>query len=413
MSNILNHPPTKDLIQKIKDKHKRKPYVVSDIIQTKGGKTLQYIDVVMEGGGVLGIGLIGYLYALEKADIRFLSIGGTSAGSIAALFLMAIKTREDEKAAELIKIIENMPMRKFMDGDRNAQKLSVYGVEYATKKSKDIMRMVIPVMGSIKDIVEDVGLHPGDKFHSWATDELKKINAAKFSDLKAKIEHFPKNLIHRETHEPIKNDIPIELGIIASDITTETKVEFPKMAPMYWNNVNSMSPANFIRASMSIPLFFQPYSASGIREIKNFADKWKQLASFELKKQIPDTVLFADGGLMSNFPIDLFHGDHNDKPLAPTFGIKLGSKGRSVHKVNNVFSYAGALFNSMRHYADYDFVAKNPEYNTLIGYIDTGKHHWLNFDMIDKDKKDLFFRGVKAGKKFLDDFKWKEYKKLR
>ena len=41
----------------------------------------QYVDVVMEGGGVLGGALLGYLYILEQAGLRFLGIGGTSAGS--------------------------------------------------------------------------------------------------------------------------------------------------------------------------------------------------------------------------------------------------------------------------------------------------------------------------------------------
>ena len=36
----------------------------------------------MEGGGVLGIALTGYTYILEQAGIRFLGVGGTSAGSI-------------------------------------------------------------------------------------------------------------------------------------------------------------------------------------------------------------------------------------------------------------------------------------------------------------------------------------------
>ena len=53
--------------------------IVSDTVDEAGH---QYVDLVMEGGGVLGIALLGYTYALEEAGIRFLSIAGTSAGSI-------------------------------------------------------------------------------------------------------------------------------------------------------------------------------------------------------------------------------------------------------------------------------------------------------------------------------------------
>ena len=50
--------------------------VFSDVVDAAGH---QYVDVVMEGGGVLGIALTGYTYALEQAGIRFLGIGGTHA----------------------------------------------------------------------------------------------------------------------------------------------------------------------------------------------------------------------------------------------------------------------------------------------------------------------------------------------
>ncbi len=32
---------------------------------------IQFVDLVMEGGGVLGIALVGYTYALESVGIRF------------------------------------------------------------------------------------------------------------------------------------------------------------------------------------------------------------------------------------------------------------------------------------------------------------------------------------------------------
>jgi len=67
---------------------------VSDITDTKGN---QYVDMVMEGGGVFGIALLGYIYVLEQANIRFLGIGGTSAGSIVALLLAALNRRDEPK----------------------------------------------------------------------------------------------------------------------------------------------------------------------------------------------------------------------------------------------------------------------------------------------------------------------------
>ncbi|MDZ7847324.1 MAG: patatin-like phospholipase family protein [Owenweeksia sp.] len=45
---------------------------------------------MQEGGGVLGIGLVGYTYILEQAGLRFFSLAGTSAGSINTLLMAAM-----------------------------------------------------------------------------------------------------------------------------------------------------------------------------------------------------------------------------------------------------------------------------------------------------------------------------------
>jgi NTE family protein len=44
----------------------------SDVIDDRDN---QYIDLVMEGGGVLGVALVGYTYVLEEMRIRFLRVG--------------------------------------------------------------------------------------------------------------------------------------------------------------------------------------------------------------------------------------------------------------------------------------------------------------------------------------------------
>ncbi|HHS9763809.1 TPA: patatin-like phospholipase family protein [Klebsiella quasipneumoniae subsp. similipneumoniae] len=87
----------------------------SDTIDENGH---QYVDLVMEGGGVLGLALVGYIYILEQAGIRFIGIAGTSAGSIAALLLSAIDVPEKEKSERLIDMIANMPINTFIDGKR-------------------------------------------------------------------------------------------------------------------------------------------------------------------------------------------------------------------------------------------------------------------------------------------------------
>lgn len=53
------------------------------------------------------------------------------------------------------------------------------------------------------------------------------------------------------------------LKIVAADITTQTRAVFPEDAGTYWAN-GGVNPAAFVRASMSIPFFFEPFEVSNV-----------------------------------------------------------------------------------------------------------------------------------------------------
>jgi NTE family protein len=115
---------------------------------------------------------------------------------------------------------------------------------------------------------------------------------------------------------------------------------------------------------------------------------------------------------MSNFPIDLFHVQDRI-PRAPTFGVKLGTDKRRSEKIDWTLQLTAAVFRSASHCLDYDFIARNPDYKKLVSYIDTGEHGWLDFDMQDEAKVDLFFRGARKAAEFLRGFDWAGYKMIR
>jgi hypothetical protein len=69
-----------------------------------------------------------------------------------------------------------------------------------------------------------------------------------------------------------------ELVIIAADITTETKVVFPKMGGLYWCEPEPVNPAYFARASMSIRFFFLPLTVNDCSPDRHL---WKEPASYE------------------------------------------------------------------------------------------------------------------------------------
>ena len=115
---------------------------------------------------------------------------------------------------------------------------------------------------------------------------------------------------------------------------------------------------------------------------------------------------------MSNSPIRLFPR-HARPPARPTFGVKLGRAGRTTQTVANPFQLGLAAFNAARHCLDFDFIRNNPDYDALVGNIDTKNHNWLDFALSEEAQLDLFTSGVHAAVEFLADFDWPKYKVLR
>ncbi len=387
-------------MDELKEYWTSKKKVISDVVDDEGN---QYVDIVMEGGGVLGIALVGYTYALESVGIRFLGIGGTSAGAINALLLAAVDSPDNLKSEKILQILADLEMFSFVDGDNDATDFIRSMVEGA-----GWFKMGWKGMQVMDNLFEDFGLCPGDTFLGWLAKQLADAGIRTLADLEKRIKDIPA-LHTRDGKKITLKEADPKLALVCADISTETKVVFPEMVSLYFKNPKKINPARFVRASMSIPGFFHPYRVPGIPKGAEAARRWKELAGY--KGRLPKEVYFVDGGIMSNFPINLFHV--KGVPMSPTLGVKLGTDRTAPHKIEKPPQMLGAMFNSARHCADYDFILQNPDYKYLVAYIDTGKHNWLNFFMKGKDKIDLFARGVNEAIRFLKTFDWDAYKKIR
>ncbi len=181
------------------------------------------------------------------------------------------------------------------------------------------------------------------------------------------------------------------------------------MTPLYWHNPEDVNPAHFVRASMSIPLFFEPFV---VRNIPKGSDKqrlWHQWVRYY--GPIPEHVKFVDGGLIANFPIDAFHV--NKVPRLPSFGVKLGAPRNQPNETFQLRRFATDMISSMRQVHHYEFLLNNRDYEHLIKTVDVGHHSWFDFTISNEDKIDLFIRGVQAASEFMRKFNWHEYKELR
>ncbi len=372
----------------------------SDVYDDEGN---QYVDLVQEGGGVLGIALIGYTYILEQAGIRFYSLAGTSAGAINTMFMAGLSNIGEPVSNKVLDILGSKNLFDFVDGPNSVKRLIQKKID---AESGILLNLIIGLLPAYLNLKYSLGLNPGLNFERWVKFHLAENGINSLKDLNEKRNVIPE-LYHREN----LNITPPKLAIIASEINTHTKVEFPRMAELYWKNIENIPPSEFVRASMAVPYFFYPYVKKNIPNVGNTATlAWKELAGYS--GEIPPEVKFVDGGLLSNFPINIFHNNH--LPSRPTFGVRLSVYRKTYSSVDSFFSFSGAMISTMRQIYDYDFILKNPDYKKLICHIDADeKYNWLNFNMSFEKQKSLFNLGAEKAIEFLNNFDWIAYKELR
>ena len=104
----------RDIMTELKNKYPD-GIKMSDLVDANGN---QYVNLVQEGGGVLGIALVGFTYILETMGIRFWRLAGTSAGAINTILLAAIKNKHDAKSTEILKYLtkDKNQLINFVDG---------------------------------------------------------------------------------------------------------------------------------------------------------------------------------------------------------------------------------------------------------------------------------------------------------
>lgn len=402
MSNFTTNRDIIEILKELEELKKEKKRF-SDIEDAHGH---QYVDLVQEGGGVLGIALVGYTYVLEKAGIRFFSLAGTSAGAINTILMAGFGTIEEEKSEKILKALSEKDLFDFVDGDKRIKRL----INKIIKKEKGILRTVIfRAILIYKILKRKLGLNPGANFQNWISQLLQEHHIVHLNDLLEVRKNVPEGFKSVASNKDI-SDLEPKLAIITSDITTHTKAEFPRMSELYWQNPNQVPLSEMVRASMSIPFFFEPFEIENIPNKGTEDDsKWIEHASYY--GPIPATIKFVDGGMLSNFPINVFHRTDGGVPRMPTFGARLSVYRENYSNATSILGICGAMISTMRQIHDYDFLCKNPDFKQLICRIDAdAQFNWLDFNMKGPEQVKLFNLGAKKALEFLQGFDWEQYK---
>ena len=474
-----------DLINKLENV-KSKNKIFSDVYTIdQDGNKLQFVELVQEGGGTLGISLVGFSFVLEFVGIRFLRLAGTSAGAINTLFMAALgKNKECTSTPELFQIVRNMNMFSFVDGHWIAKRavkslISKDGWLKSTIFAFAVLVLflmifypLISIFGEIGNALYLVGLavflifvginvflylrfkkakygvNSGKEFLKFLVNILNKKNIS----TKLELDRIAKFIINEDgtvegnsnykflgrTENTVENqniidalnqeyhttrqysftlkNLQADYTFITVDISSERKIEFPAQAGLYWNNPNfDVNPAVFVRASMAIPLFFEPVIQQIDRSDFKIVENWGKI--FVNQEEIPNQGIFVDGGSISNFPINIFHNEKIIIPRLPVFGIRINDvKPNPDTEIKNLGSYAGRILNTMKSNYDKDFLTKNNFYEKYsIADIDTylTNANWLDFNMSEENKRALFLKGVESAINFLEKFDWLDYKMNR
>ena len=228
-------------------------------------------DAVFEGGGVKGIGLVGALRAFEDEGFAWQNVAGTSAGALTAT-LVAV----GYSAAELKRIMdEEVEFSKFRDPTLVGR---------------------IPLAGKWLSLLVHKGMYKGDYFFNQIRSLLQEKTGEKrlrFGDLV-----IPKEA--DDSDEDYERRYKYKLQVVATDITGKLLLELPGDIAKLGGDPDKLEVAQAVRMSMSIPYFFKPvkYKARGHKK------HW-----------------IVDGGVLSNFPIDIFDCPEGREPAWPTIGV--------------------------------------------------------------------------------------------
>lgn len=440
----------------------------SDMIASENNRTYQYVNYVQEGGGVLGVALIGYTYVLEKLGFRFLKLAGTSAGAINTILLACTDKKNyvptnhafEYKSEIILQEMLDFNLWQLVDGSKFGKWLikmfishpkrikiltkvlfaalitpflfsliAVFGrVLFGLWPATGLMRMydVLVTISFVALIIllmtagiisyyawrfkrAGFGINPGREFHTWIKNILSKNNIETIADLetKMKADIAAAHLRPERSAQHLSGDsdtiAPPYITLVTSDVTNEIKVEFPAMAADYYENPQAVNPADFVRASMSIPIFFEPFKINVSTQVKRKSSfQQERITKRSYKNRDTYQALFIDGGVLSNFPYNVFHNPKIKIARMPTFGVRLEDEDHiqeSNTKQPGRLPFAGLLkkiFNTIRFNYDREFLKKNAVYEMCIGHVDMQNQNWLDFSISYEKQQELFIKGVEA-----------------
>ncbi len=249
----------------------------------------RHVDLVLGGGGVRGVAHVGALAALEEHGYEVQRVAGVSSGAIAGALIAAGATTADLK--EVL-------------GD----------LDWRALTTADIMRRFseTPMVGSVLNRLRDGHtLDPG----TWITGLLEDRGIRTWADLR--LEDAEDWIPQRERYR---------LVVRCLDVVNRRVVRLPWDYHRYGLDPDTQSVADAVRASMSVPLVFDPVV---------------------IGEPGMGGGLLIDGGLGSGFSVDTLDRRDGKPSQFPTFALQLLSANRSHEWPGSDFALLRAMVQTM------------------------------------------------------------------
>jgi NTE family protein len=329
---------------------------------------LHSADAVFEGGGVKGIAFLGALGIMERLW-SWENVAGTSAGAIVAAF-----TAVGMSSQEVARVLDRVQLQELMD------------VNWEDKIDRLFSSVSIlsgmPGVGVLRkhafSILKDFGIYEGNRFIDLINENLP-ADTLTFG-----------NLLY-DAKAAKDSPYRYKLRVVASDVTANRMLILPQDIRYFGIDPDTLSIAEALRMSMSIPIFFEP---------------WK------LKDRKGRTHYIVDGGILSNYPIWMFDAPVGEEPSWPTFGFDLFIPGNQmdghlpfpedVAETNNVLEFARGVWNTLFSAMDCRYIAKRHWARTIA--IDNLNIPTTQFDLSKTDRERLWESGARAAQSFME--KW-------
>lgn len=305
-------------------------------------------DLVCEGGGVKGIGLVGAVHALTTAGYTFPRVAGTSSGAVVSCLLAGLR-KAGEPLSRLDDIAATLDYSKFKDS-------SLLGR--------------VPLVGGALSLLTADGIYEGDYLETFVGGALKDLGVETFGDLR------------------VDDPLPAHawsLVVTASDLSRRRLVRIPWDLDDYGIDPDEFSVAKAVRASAAIPYFFRPVRVSG--------------------------ATWVDGGLLSDFPVGLFDRGSSEEPRWPTFGIKLSARPGippATHPVHGPLAIGIAALDTLFSGQESAYIADDCTVRRTI-FVPTDEVSSVDFDVDAARTKLLYDNGLEAAQSFLRGWDFDDY----